>query len=176
MMEHRDFLGDWKTDGKRLVGVAAVYNSPATIFERGRSFTEIVKPGAFRRAMESGADVIATYNHDPNQLLGRTSSGTLKLTDSERGLEFALDLPDTQIGNDLRTLVNRGDIRGASFTFSVRKGGEVWSPDRSQRELHDLYLAELGPVAMPAYRDTSVAVRSAPLETYNLRLIIAEKW
>lgn len=174
-MEQRSFPGTWTTDGKRLTGLASVYNSPTTISDRGRTWTEIVRPGAFRAALESKGDILATFNHDPNQLLGRTSSGTLRLSDTDRGLAFELDLPETSVGNDVRTLVQRGDIAGASFTFSVRKGGEIWNQDRSQRELTGLYLAELGPVTMPAYRDTSVAVRSAPLQTYFLRLQLAEK-
>lgn len=171
-LEQRSFSGTWTTDGKRLSGIAAVYNSPTMIQERGRTFTEIIRPGAFRAALESKGDIIATFNHDPAQLLGRTSSGTLRLSDTDRGLAFELDLPETQLGNDIRTLVNRGDIRGASFTFSVRKGGELWNQDRSQRELTSLFVAELGPVTLPAYRDTSVAMRST--ENLKLRLRLAE--
>jgi HK97 family phage prohead protease len=142
--------------GRTLVGYGAVWDSPAQIAEGGRSFTEVIRRGAFRTAIESKGDVIATFNHDPSRLLGRTSSGTLRLHEDERGLRFELDLPDHAA--DVKEMVSRGDLRGASFTFSPRRGGETW--DGSLRTLTDVYLYELGPVAMPAYPATSVGLRS----------------
>lgn len=169
--QQRSYQTAWTTDGNTLRGIAAVYNSPAVVTERGRSFNEVIRQGAFRNALASGGDVLVTFNHDPNQMLGRTSSGTARLTDSAEGLRFEVELPDTSVGRDVKTLVSRGDLKGASFTFGVRKGGESWSG--STRELSDLYLMELGPVASPVYRDTSLSLRS--LDNYRLRITLAEK-
>lgn len=142
--------------GKTLRGYAAVWDSPAQISENGRSFTEVIKRGAFRSAVESKGDVIATYNHDVARLLGRTSAGTLRIHEDDRGLAFEIDLPDHAA--DVREMVQRGDLRGASFTFTPKRGGETW--DGSLRTLTDVYLFELGPVAMPAYPATTVGLRS----------------
>jgi HK97 family phage prohead protease len=176
-MELRTLSSQWQSDGNRLTGLAAVYDSPTQIFEKGRRFTEIVRAGAFRHALQSGGDILATFNHNADNLLGRTSSGTLRLSDSKEGLRFEIELPDTPLGNTIRELTKRGDIKGASFAFDVRnKGkqnaGEVWNGDT--RELTDLYLHELGPVTQPAYESTKVAVRSNS-QLFDLKLKIVEK-
>jgi uncharacterized protein len=171
-MEKRNFTTSFRADGKRLTGLAAVYDSPTQIVDGRKSYTEIIRRGAFRNALASGGDIIATFNHDPSRLLGRTSSGTLTLRDTDAGLEFSIDLPEH--ASDVREMVARGDITGASFTFGVRHGGQKWT-DNQHRELTDLYLAEVGPVVTPAYAATSVALRSAPLDIYRLRIELAEK-
>ncbi len=156
MIEKRSFAAPFEYTGNRLVGYAAVFDSPTPITEGGRSFTEVIRQGAFDRAIRSGGDIIATFNHDPNRLLGRTSAGTLKLSTDGKGLRFEIDLPEH--ASDVREMVQRGDLKGASFTFTPRANGEKWNGNN--RELTDLYLYELGPVAMPAYRETSVGLRS----------------
>lgn len=174
-MEKRSLLSNFSSEGNRLAG-AIPYDSPTKIFERGRSWTEVIRPGAFREAIQSGGDVIASFNHDPNRLLGRTASGTLRLRDTASALEFEIDLPEH--ASDVREMIQRGDLRGASFTFSVRQGGETWSQDRSTRELHNLFLAEIGPVASPAYSQSRVALRSADADSLllmRMQLDIAEK-
>lgn len=168
-METRKIQTDIKSEGNRLVGYAAVFNSPTRITEGHRSFTETIRQGAFRGI--GSHDVIATFNHNPDNLLGRTSSGTLRLTEDSHGLRFELDLPE--FATELRELVSRGDISGASFAFSVNKGGESW--DGNTRTLTDLTVYELGPVAMPAYQATTVGLRDAGLELKKLRLRLVEK-
>ena len=86
-------------------------------------------------------------------------------------MRFEIDLPESAA--DIRELAARGDIRGASFTFTPRKGGEVWNG--TTRELTDVYLYELGPVVMPAYQATSVGVRDASLTFKKMRLDLLEK-
>ena len=168
-MEQRQVQTEYVNQGKTVVGYAAVFNSPARVFERGKAFTETIAPGAFRNALASGGDIISTFNHDNNRFLGRTSNKTLRLSEDEQGLKFELDLPDTATGNEVRALIERGDLRGASFRFGVRKGGETW--DKDSRTLTDLYLDELGPVVQPVYSSTSVGLRSAlPAMLMRLRL------
>ncbi|MDY3558117.1 HK97 family phage prohead protease [Gemmata sp. JC673] len=143
--------------GKKLRGLIA-YNAPTQIFERGKRFTEVIRPGAFRRSLASGRDVLSTFNHDVNRLLGRTSSGTLALTDTPEGLRFEVALPESAA--DVRELLLRGDLRGSSFfAFPHRDGGEKWTGDL--RELTSLELVELGPVVNPAYVTSTAEYRSA---------------
>src|SRR5579875_2269362 len=104
-----------KPDGK-IVGYAAPFNSWS---EDLGLFREIIRPGAFKRAIESRQDVRALFNHDPNLVLGRTSSGTLTLSEDEHGLLYEITPPDTQFARDLMKLIERGDIAGSSFGFSV---------------------------------------------------------
>src|SRR4051812_8625763 len=139
-METRSLASQLTSNNNKLVGYAAVFNRPTKITENGRTFTEVIRPGAFRSL--SKRDVLATFNHDPANLLGRTSSGTLTIQEDSKGLRFEVDLP--QSANHLKELVSRGDVSGASFSFNVNKGGDRWSDN--VRELTDVTVFELGPV------------------------------
>jgi HK97 family phage prohead protease len=140
--------------GRKLTGHAAVFNERADI----GGFQEIVMPGAFTRALASGSDVVALLDHNPSQLLGRTASGTLQLSEDHRGLAFSIDAPATSLGNDVLELVRRGDIRGASFSF--RATDERW-PTRDLRELRAVELHDISLIqSQPAYAGTDVALRS----------------
>lgn len=151
-METRSRAANYQHEENRLTGYAIVWDSPTTVTERGRTFNEIVRRGSINLQ----PDTICTFNHDPSRLLGRMSSGTLRLSQDEVGVKFEVDLP--QSASDIRELVQRGDLKGASFTFSVRAGGEKW--DKNTRELTALDVYELGPVTLPAYPSTSVGLRS----------------
>lgn len=146
-------------NGRLLVGLIP-YNAPARIFERGRLFTEVIRPGAFGRALAGGRDVISTFNHDTGRLLGRVSSGTLRLIDTAEGLRYEADLPEAAA--DVRELLARGDLKGSSFVAFPHKGGDKWSKGSSGelRELVSLELVELGPVVSPAYPASGADLRS----------------
>lgn len=138
--------------GRRITGLIP-YGSPADI---GGQFRETIAPGAFAGSMSG--DVLALRDHDNSKLLGRTASGTLSLSDTPEGLGFTLELPGTQLGDDTLELVRRGDLRGCSFGFSVPSGGDSWSGD--ERTLRAVNLHEISIVPVPAYADTSIALRS----------------
>ena len=151
-----------QTSNGKLVGYAAVFNAPS--LDLG-GFREIVAPGAFKRTLADSASVTALYNHNADQVLGRVGSGTLRLEEDDTGLRFELDLPDTSYARDLSALVQRGDVAGCSFAFSVRPGGELWEETNGQsiRTLSALDLGEITITAQPAYPDTSVAKRNRPI-------------
>lgn len=144
----------------KLVGYAAVFGSRSQ--DLG-GFVEVIAPGAFTRTLDHGGDVVVSFNHDVNLLLGRTSSGTARLSVDEVGLRYEVDVPDTSLGKDVLELARRGDLNGSSFTFSTTSSGSEWSTDDNGvrvRTLTEVRLFELGPVVSPAYLDTSVAARS----------------
>lgn len=150
--ERRAFA-EVRASGRRVEGYAATFGVEARI----GSFVETIAPGAFRAAL--AGDVLALLDHDAGKVLGRTRSGTLRLTEDARGLAFALDLPDTQAGRDVLALAERGDLGGMSFGFTVPAGGEAWDGDR--RTLRAVDLKEVSIVsAWPAYPDTSLALRA----------------
>ena len=146
-----------QVDTNRLVGYAAVFNSESR--DLG-GFVEVSRPGAFKRSLAESAEILALAGHDLNSVLGNTRAGTLTLQEDHRGLRYSIDLPDTQDGRDLKILVERGDVRGASFGF--RTIDDRWDLQRSphRRELIDVELVEVTVTALPAYPDTSVAKRS----------------
>lgn len=147
----------------QIKGISPPFNSPSV--DLG-GFREVFAPGAFDRVIggERGPDVLALFNHDESMVLGRTTSGTLELAKTDRGLGYAITPPDTQLGRDLLTLIRRGDIYGASFAFSIAPGGEQWSQDgdgpamRTVTEVANLY--DVSVVSRPAYPQSTAALRS----------------
>lgn len=145
-------------DGNTLRGHAAVFGQMAKL----PGHYERMAPNAFDKVMDrSDTDVRALFNHNADLLLGRQSAGTLRLKVDDGGLAFEVDLPDTSYANDLRTLVARGDVTGASFGFVP--GDDDWSraPDGSQIRTHTSVaeLVDVSPVTWPAYSSTDVALR-----------------
>ena len=155
-MELRSAALEIRVAGRKLVGLAAVFNTPATI----GGFVESICPGAFRATLAAGTDVRCLVDHVDAQLLGRTRSGTLRLQETRAGLAFELDVPETTLGRDMLALAERGDLSGCSFAFTLPAGGDSW-PTRSTRELRAVNLAEISILRLPpAYSGTSVAARA----------------
>ena len=159
MLEFRS-TGGLSSNGKKLTGYAAIFNSEADL----GGFVEVVRNGARRKSPEGGTNIRALYQHQGDALRGTTRGGTLKLKEDAHGLAFELALPDTTHGRDLAILVDRGDVAGCSFGFRVRDGGDRWEQRGGQlvRELLDVDLVEITLTADPAYQDTTVAMRSRP--------------
>jgi HK97 family phage prohead protease len=153
--ERRAFAGELRAAGRRLEGYAAVFDQRITIGD----FTEAVAPGAFADTLRSGRDVLGLVDHDPERLLARTRNATLRLAEDVHGLAFSIDVPDTQLGRDILAMAERGDLGGASFSFTVPEGGDTW--EGADRTLVRVELFDVGPViAFPAYPQTTVAARS----------------
>lgn len=159
MLEFRS-TGGLSSNGKKLTGYAAIFNSEADL----GGFVEVVRNGAFRKSLEGGTNIRALYHHQGDALLGTTRGGTLQLREDAHGLAFSLALPDTTHGRDLAILVDRGDVAGCSFGFRVRDGGDRWEQRGGQlvRELLDVELHEVTLTHDPVYTDTTLALRSRP--------------
>jgi hypothetical protein len=119
-------------------------------------------PGAFDAVLNrqrGRGDLVSYYNHNPDILLGRESSGTLEVFSDEKGVGYIVTPPATRA--DIVELIQRRDVKGSSFTFSVDKGGEAFVTDETGRAIREVRAAtiyELGPVVQPAYPSTSAAV------------------
>lgn len=158
-VESRSLAAEIRTAaGRKLVGYAATFGTPAKI----GSFTESIRAGAFRASLAApGSDILGLVDHDPSRLLGRTRAGTLRLAEDTRGLAFEIDVPNTQLGNDILALAERSDLGGCSFGFLVKD--DAW-PTRDTRELRAVDLLEISVVqAWPAYSQTSVSARARAL-------------
>jgi HK97 family phage prohead protease len=158
--EVRAIEGEIRAAEGEIQGYAAVFNQVAEIWP---GFREVVRPGAFARAIEEGADVRALWNHDPNYVLGRRGSGTLSIQEDEHGLRYVVKPPKAQWAEGVQETIGRGDVNQSSFAFVVRL--ERWTQDVengfSLRELLDVDLIDVSPVTYPAYEGTSVGLRSA---------------
>jgi HK97 family phage prohead protease len=149
-------------DKRGFTGYGAVFydGSADTQYEIYNDLVERVMPGAFDRAIEED-DVRGLFNHSPDNVLGRTTAGTMRLSVDERGLKYDIDAADTTVANDLMESIGRGDITGSSFAFTVTD--EAWRmEDRvTIREVLGVRLFDTGPVTFPAYEGTEADIRKA---------------
>lgn len=162
-IERRDFVLDEvrvekRDDGSsKIIGHAAVFDQ---LSENLGCFREKIAHGAFKNAIIED-DVRALFNHDPNFVLGRNKSGTLRLKEDEKGLAVEIDPPDTQYARDLIENLRLGNISQMSFGF--RTVEDHWDEDENGfpiRTLKEVRLFDVSPVTYPAYPQTDVAVRS----------------
>jgi uncharacterized protein len=157
-LERRNLPIEFRKEDERIIGHAAVFDTPATI---GGFFDEVVRKGAFEESIQND-DIRALWNHDPNYVLGRNKSGTLRLTEDQEGLSIENDPPETQWAKDLMVSMKRGDIDQMSFGFRVIQ--ERWTTREGQPDLRELLkvrLYDVSPVTYPAYEETDVQVRTA---------------
>lgn len=160
-----------RADGTRqIVGYSARFDEWTTLYEsKYFRWREVIRPGAFARALREKQDVRALFNHDETYVLGRSTAGTLMLREDKVGLFAEITPPDSQTINDLVvTPIERGDISGQSFAFMIAPAGEVVTimTDASgrtleDREILDVDLYDVGPVTFPQYESTDIALRAA---------------
>jgi HK97 family phage prohead protease len=149
-------------NGRTVIrGYAAVFESESQ--DLG-GFVEIVERGAFDEVMGSNPDVFGKYNHE--RVIGRTSSGTMRLMVDERGLRYEIDPP--RAAADVVELIERGDVRGSSFAFRSKPADESWQRDANGRMIRRIkkfsFLGDAGPVDTPAYLATETYVSKRALE------------
>jgi HK97 family phage prohead protease len=154
------------TGVRTIKGHGSVFDSPS---EDLGGFREIIHKGAFDEAI-ANSDVRCLINHEANLILGRNTSGTLRLFITDTGLSYECDLPDTTYARDLTVSLDRGDISQSSFAFTMdwekegtredggnyeyryNKGDDSWTLHIYKvRELFDV-----SPVTYPAYKDADV--------------------
>lgn len=146
-----------------IEGYALKFNKESSVLGHFLRFKEILDPHALDGAnME---DVVATFNHDQNQVLGRTKVN-LELTVDNIGLKFRVNPTDTQFARDLITNIKAGVINQCSFAFTIPDvdGAEEWVESdeegvdyvRTVRKIDHLY--DVSVVTTPAYPDTEATV------------------
>jgi HK97 family phage prohead protease len=142
-------------------GVGIVYDKEVEIWP---GFREKIRAGAFEKTLSAGVEIKSFFNHDASQVLATTkSTPPLELEETPTGLRFKAPIPPTTYGNDLRVNLERKNVRGASFSFSVDEKGEILTRDEKgvlHREIVKATIYEIGPVTNPAYRQTAVGLRS----------------
>jgi HK97 family phage prohead protease len=177
-------ITDWKVrtadnGGRSIAGHVAVFNQPTDMY----FFREQIAPGAFKSAIGRD-DIRATFNHNPDMVLGRNKAGTLTLSETDKGLYMDVQPPDTQWARDLIVSIERGDINQGSFAFQVLK--QTWQESEdgkdTLRTIDDVKLYDVSVVTFPQYPGATVGLRSLeewkkqkPLEPEGRRLDSKER-
>jgi len=104
----------------QLFGLGIPYNELSKPFSG--NVRERFLPGAFSRSIDSGANIFLLSQHEPKYIIGRTSTGTLKLREDHHGVWFEAIPPDASWANGLINQIKRGDIDAVSFLFGPWEG------------------------------------------------------
>jgi uncharacterized protein len=150
-----------------IAGYAAVFNRNSVEITDwlGTSYRERVAPGAFRKTIDE-ADVRALWNHDPNWVLGRNKSKTLRLHEDDHGLAIEIDPPDATWARDLVTVMKRGDVDQMSIGFQVIRDKWETVEDHETGKRSDVHvllearLFDVSVVTFPAFPQTEAKVRA----------------
>ena len=114
----------------RFAGYAAVFDRP----DRGG---DVIRKGAFAKALERSGEVPLLWQHKAGAVIGRVE----QLREDERGLRVIASVGDARASR----LLGSGKVDGLSFGYRVREaksGGGL-------RELIELELVEVSLVANP---------------------------
>ncbi len=152
-------------DGENISGVASVFydGTPDTEFELWEGGpVERIMPTAFERALEDADDVVALFNHEPSQLLGRTPD-SLRLWTSSKGLHYETPVDDTQVSQEVRKYIKANKVRGSSFAFTPESVEWTEEGDKEIRNVKSVRLYDVSPVTRPAYSKTSASLRGQEL-------------
>lgn len=131
-------------------------------------FDEVIARGALDHA--NLRDVRFLVNHDTSKIpLARSrnnnENSTMKFSVDDHGLNLdwvKLDIENNSEARNLYSAVQRGDITGMSFMFTV--DDEEWSdlesdhPTRTIKGISNVI--EVSAVTFPAYDDTSIGIRN----------------
>lgn len=150
--------------GAIITGRPIVYGSRTNL----GLFDEIIMPGALDKA--DLTDVRFLVNHDVSKIpLARsrrnTGNSTMRLSVDEYGMNLdwvRLDVENNAESRSLYSAVQRGDITGMSFMFSVARDewDELESDHPTRRILEIASVVEVSAVTFPAYQATEIYARS----------------
>lgn len=157
-----DVLAEETESGSIITGRPIVYESKTDL----GIFDEIIERGALNKT--DLTDVRFLVNHDISKIpLARSrrnnGNSTMQLTvdDNGMGIRVTLDTENNSEARALYSAVQRGDITGMSFLFSIRD--EEWDgldTDHPTRRIKDIgTVVEVSAVTFPAYDSTEISAR-----------------
>ena len=169
-LEQRSYIFDIRSEASdfgiaTLRGTPIVYGSPTDI---GGYFREVIDPGALDGA--NLKDVPLLVNHNERMIpvarsRNNTPRSTMRLTPTASGLDMEADIDTARNATaaELNSAVERGDLDGMSFKFSV--GDERWEDLETDYPTRHIIrfdtIAEVSAVTWPAYAATDIyAARS----------------
>jgi HK97 family phage prohead protease len=146
------------SNGRTAFGYVSVWDSLS--LDLG-GWQERVRRGAYAESLKTH-DQYVLFDHSTNNILGSVAAGTATMVEDSYGLLVTCELPNTSLGNDIATLLTRGDLCKMSVGFAVDDSGQEWTNTSNGivRTIQKALIFEASFVAMPAFPDTSAAVRA----------------
>ena len=161
-----------KEEEKGIIeGRAIVYDSVTNL----GYFDEIIEAGALKNTDLKDVRFLVNHNTDMIPLArsrNNNENSTMYLMVDEKGLKIRvkLDIENNAEARALYSAIERGDITGMSFMFTVR--AELWEDENSdhpKRTITDIEkVFEVSAVTFPAYEETEINARcKAELDSYR---------
>lgn len=131
----------------------------------GQKFKEVIKRGAWQKAIDSAKEIHFLAEHDKSKILASTRNGSLSLREDDQGLYMEATISPTSWGKDYHQLIKDGILQNMSFGFRAIK--DAWRNVGShfERTVNELSLFEVSVVRDPAYASSSISARGIDLVT-----------
>lgn len=164
-----------ENDTEVIEGYALKFNKDSSVLGGWVRFIERIDTHALDNADMS--NVVATFNHDNNQILGRTNVN-LDLFVDEIGLKFRVKPTETTYARDLLANIRSGVINQCSFAFTIPEEDDAqeWV-DAGNSDNFDYYrsinkiekIYDVSVVTTPAYPDTEAMIGKRSLDLLKKR-------
>ena len=150
-------------------GYASVFDKPYGVRDSKGTYTETIKPGAFKKTLQEQDDVRFLINHDGIPL-ARSSSGTLKLEEDEYGLFVQADLdPNNPKVAEVASAMKRGDLNEMSFAFAAIR--DDFSGEK--RDVQEVRLFDVSVVTYPANSYAGATLRGLDISENLKELVVS---
>ena len=129
------------------------------------SYGDIIEPGAFTKTIEkrkeTGHPFPLCFNHDFSAVIGAVNT----IEEKEQGPYIEADFLDTQLGQDVRKMVQSGAIYQFSFAYDVLKNRAPNAEEKANgvtNVLEEVEVYEVSVVTVPANSNAQVTdIKSA---------------
>lgn len=151
-------------------GYASLTAVPYAVTDWLGDYTETIERGAFGKALAERDDVRLLVNHEGIPI-ARTASGTMLLTEDERGLH--VDVPELDMSSPLvqtvRSALARQDMNQMSFAFKATR--QSWNEDYTERTISEVRLFDTSVVTYPASPTTTAKLRGIDMVDAIMRKV-----
>lgn len=176
---HLRAAGEGEEKSRVIEGTAIVFGKRSINLMPGhpdRELYEVIEPSAVTDELLRNSDIVLTYEHNQEAILGAwvRGKGTLQLKRTNEGLDMACELGQSTTANDALDRIERGDVTSMSFGMWVDMyaEGNVTYEKLNERSADnkEVWIRHINKIDglfdvtichRPAYPDTEVEVRSA---------------
>ena len=143
-------------------GIVNVPGVKSKIMTSGiKKFTEIIKPGAFAKAISNAARIDFLEEHDKSKVLASTVNDSLTIEERSDGVHMRAKISPTSWGKDCFTLIKDGIIKNMSFGFiPIKDNWKIISKGVYERTIEEMTLTEVSAVKRSVYDISSICARS----------------
>lgn len=160
MIEYRK-VASASVSGNVVEGYAVRFNEPSRpLPSPGGRFIETISPRAFDSSLSGERSISLLWNHDMRALPLATTRSGLTLEADDDGISFSATLANTSQAEDVRNLLESGDLDG-SMSFGFIATDDEWDGDKQNqtRRILSADLVEISLVDVGAYPNSRASLK-----------------